>query len=253
MAKPTLLEIVQDLLSDMDADEVNAISDTLEAMQVATVVRNAYRSIVEEYDLQAVETAFQLTASGTTARPTHMTVPSSVFQVNTVRYNCAGSGAGSPAYREIPYVTPSEFLDLVSNNDSDGATYEDVTDPESNFVLSICNNRAPGVYTSFDGGDTLVFDAYDNTVDSTLQTSKTQCIGQKRNDIAIDDDTLVDLPETMHQLLYNEARELCFELFKDGAPRKVNETARISRMRAKERKNKLKTPARLTLPDYGRK
>lgn len=253
MAKPTLLEIVQDLLSDMGADEINSIDDTLESMQVATVVRNAYRSIVEEYDLQAVETAFQLEASGTTARPTHMSVPSAVFQVTSVRYNCAGNGATSPAFRELPYVTPTEFLDLVSNNNSSDATYQNVTDPESNFVLSICNNRAPGVYTSFDGGDTLVFDAFDSAVDATLQASKTQCIGQKRNDLTIADSSLVDLPETMHQLLYNEARELCFELFMDGAPRKVNETARISRMRAKERKNKLRTPARLTLPDYGRK
>jgi hypothetical protein len=253
MAKPSLLEIVQDLLSDMDADEVNSISDTLEAQQVATVVRNVYRGIVEEYDLQSIECAFQLEASTSSARPTHMTVPSSVFNVTRIRYNTAGSGAASPAYTEIPYTTPSDFLDLTSNNDSDAADYQDVTDPGSGFVLSICNNRAPSVWTTFDGGTTLIFDAFNSSVDSTLQSSKTQCIGDKRNDLTITDAALVELPETMHQLLYNEAREICFELYKDGAPRKINETARISRMKAKERKNKVRTPARLTLPDYGRK
>jgi hypothetical protein len=253
MAKPTLLAIVQDLLSDMDGDEVNSLNDTIEAQQVATVVRNVYRGIVEEYDLQAIETVFQLEASGTVDRPTHMTIPSAVFNVTEVRYNTATSGASTPHFVEIPYVTPSEFLDMVSNNDASDAEYQSVTDPGTNFVFVIRNNRAPSLWTSLDGGNTVVFDSFDRAVDGTLQSSKTQCIGDKRNDLIIADTSLVMLPETMHQLLYNEAREVCFEIFKDGAPRKINETARISRMKAKERKNKVRTPARLTLPDYGRK
>ena len=36
--KKNLLEIVQNILSDMDSEEVNTISDTVEAMQVAQIV-----------------------------------------------------------------------------------------------------------------------------------------------------------------------------------------------------------------------
>jgi hypothetical protein len=41
MAKATLLSIVQDLLSDADSDDVNSISDTVEAdlMSTASVIQ----------------------------------------------------------------------------------------------------------------------------------------------------------------------------------------------------------------------
>lgn len=253
MPKPTLLDFTQDILSDIDGDNVNDITDTIESAQIATVIRNVYRSLVEEFDLQSIEVAFQLEASATATRPTHMTVPSAVFDVKTVRYNRHTLGATAAQYDTIPYSTPSQFLELVSNNDSSSASYVAVTDPDSGFVLSIRNNQAPGTWTSFDGGETLVFDSFDSAVDNTLQTSKTQCLGSKRNDISLDSAAIIDLPETMSQLVYNEAREMCMDLYKDGAPRKVNEAARRSKMKAKERRNKIDIPPHINLPDYGRK
>ena len=44
--KYTLLEIVQEILSDMDSDEVNSIDDTVESQQVASIVRSAYMAIM---------------------------------------------------------------------------------------------------------------------------------------------------------------------------------------------------------------
>ena len=38
--KRTLLEMTQDILSAIDADEVNSIDDTVEATQVATIIKN---------------------------------------------------------------------------------------------------------------------------------------------------------------------------------------------------------------------
>ena len=44
MAKMTLLAMVQDILNDMDGDEVNSISDTVEAEQVAQIIKTTYDS-----------------------------------------------------------------------------------------------------------------------------------------------------------------------------------------------------------------
>lgn len=253
MAKPNLLEYVQGILSDMDADEVSSIADTIEAQQVAHVVRSIYRQVVEEYDLQGNEIGFQLEASGTTTRPTHMMVPTTIFDVAHVAYDVRNSASDAPAFTTIPYATNEEFLQRVSNNDLTAAEYDTVTDPTTGFVFGIRNNRAPSMWTSLDGGETLIFDSYNSAVDSTLQTSKTQCLGRKRLDISITDTAELSLPENLSQLVYNEAREVCFELFKDGAPRVVNERARFSRMKAKERQAKISKPRHMTLPDYGRK
>jgi hypothetical protein len=252
MAKQTLLQIVQSILSDMDGDEVNSINDTIEATQVASVVREVHRAIVEEFDLQSTETLFRLDDPLSTARPTHMLVPSNIFDVTLVRYNKSDAvSATPPRYVEIPYVSRTEFLEAVSNRDPAQAEYQEATDP-SGVVFIIRNNKHPDFYTTFDGGNTLVFDSFDVATHDTLHKNRTQCLGKLKNELALTDAATLDVPETLESLVTNEAREMCFELFKDGAPRKLIEATRRSKARAKERNNKLATPAS-TLPDYGRK
>lgn len=46
--RKTLLEMVQDILSEMDSDEVNSINDTVEAEQVATIIKNCYLALCNE-------------------------------------------------------------------------------------------------------------------------------------------------------------------------------------------------------------
>jgi hypothetical protein len=46
MAKMTLLEMTQDILSDMDSDEVNSINDSVESLQVAQIIKTTYFNIV---------------------------------------------------------------------------------------------------------------------------------------------------------------------------------------------------------------
>ena len=50
MAKETLIDIVQDILSDADSDDVSSISDTVEADQCARVVRDVFNQIVADHD-----------------------------------------------------------------------------------------------------------------------------------------------------------------------------------------------------------
>ena len=40
--KMTLIELVQDVLNDLDSDEVNHIDDTIEAQQVAQIIKTSY-------------------------------------------------------------------------------------------------------------------------------------------------------------------------------------------------------------------
>ena len=255
MAKPTLLEIVQNLLSVTDGDEVNSISDTLEAQQYAELVRDIYDNIAGEYDLADVEVLFQLESAGSTSIPTHMTVPSDVFDVSLVRYDRRSSPSENPAFTPVTYVTREKFLELTSNNDvSDTTNYQSVTDPDSNIVFVIRKTDGPSYYTSFDGGRTLIFDGYNNSVSSTLEASKTQCLGLKRNTLTVSDTSEIDLPENLHQLLKNEAKEYIFDVWKDGAPTKIRREASKSRTRAYGRKHLNTNPdPQWGLPNYGRR
>jgi len=56
--KLTLLEIVQDIMNDMDGDEVNAISDTIESQQVAQIVKTTYLEMMANRNWPHLLTGF---------------------------------------------------------------------------------------------------------------------------------------------------------------------------------------------------
>ena len=216
----------------MDSDSVNNISDTLEAEQVADVIRETYLDIVDEYDLESEHTLFALTASGTTARPTHMSIPEAYHSVEWIKYDCRSSSSSTVrAFNLIHFMEPGDFSDRVMQFNSGDSEVDVISDP-TGVELLIRNDRNPSYWTTFDG-ETIIFDSYDNTIDTTLQSSKSQAYGQKAQTLTISDTATIDLPQELYNLLRNQARETCFELFKDGAPEKVRKMAERARVRAK--------------------
>ena len=81
MASMTLIQIVQDILSDMDSDEVSSINDSVESLQVAQIVKSTYYNIIDGKDFPFLYELFQLTPTSTVARPTHMSLPDSMIDL----------------------------------------------------------------------------------------------------------------------------------------------------------------------------
>ena len=121
MAKATLLEMVQDILSDMDSDEVNSINDTIESLQVAQIIKTTYFNIIDGKDWPFLYQFFQLEASGTTLKPTHMKLPENVIDVSILKYNKRKLTDTFDRVEDIKYKTPEDFLDLVNGRHSDAS------------------------------------------------------------------------------------------------------------------------------------
>lgn len=252
MAKPVLLDVVQDLLSDIDGDEVNSISDTVESMQIATVVRDVFRNLVDTYNIETIKTTFQLTASGTTAKPTHMTVPVGTHSVELVRYDKATTAGGDQDYQFVHWLEPAEFLRMTGTRTESSTEVTEVTD-DSGVLILVRNDVAPTYFTSLDGGDTFVFDSYNSAIESTLQTSKTMCYGVTKPDVILSDTAAIDLPHSLFTLLRNEARAMVFELYKGGVTAKVEQMARRSRNTALRLRHVTKiNRERDSINNYGR-
>ena len=60
MAKMTLLEMTQDILSDMDSDEVNSIATTSESLQIAQIIKTAYYNIIDGRDFPFLYEMFRM-------------------------------------------------------------------------------------------------------------------------------------------------------------------------------------------------
>jgi len=249
MAKQTLLSLTQNILSAMSSDEVNSITDSTEALEVADVIRETFDDLVTNKVIPEHQSLFTLTALGNTSKPTYMEVPSDVDRVDILKYNIINSGDTQLSYREIKYLTPEDFLDTILSRNSDDSNVQTVTD-DSGVKLLIKNDKDPEYYTSFDDV-TLVFDAFDSAVDSTLQASKTLCFGVKLTTWTHTDAFVPDMPADMFPKLLAEAKSVCFINQKQTPNAK--EEQKSKRQSVRLQKDKWKVGYDQTSRNFGRR
>lgn len=245
----TLLEMTQNILSDMDSDEVNSISDSTEALQVAEVIKTTYYNIIDGRDFPWLKELFQMSASGTTARPTHMTLPENVIDLEWIKYNCIKSGETRNKFKTIKYKTPEEFLDLVNDRVSDNDNVAVISD-STGVELNILTDVAPTYFTSFDD-ETLVFDSYDSTIESTLVASKTQCYGKRSVVFTMTDSFIPDMPVQMFSYLLSEAKSVAFITLKQMPNSKAEQASVSQKRRLSQEAWRIKNG--ITYVNFGRK
>ena len=320
--KYTLLEMTQDILSNMSSDEVNSISDTPESLQVATIIKQKYYDIVSRGDLPEHNQLFQLNPSLTVVSPVLMTIPDGIGRVEYIKYydsnpqdngssqydqygaysqhgvnldlqsnangwsttsttshtialssvtftvsagqfiypgntatatatgtsnsmsgtviaysgttltlnitTISGSGtfsswtitesngmASIPGYQYVIMLPTQHFLEMVnkfdpSENEVQSFILADTSNKfPGNFTFLYKNNRQPQ-YCCILSNYYVIFDSYDNTQDSTLQSSKTMCFGQVVPTFQMVDTFVPDMDSQQFPLLLNEAKALAF-------------------------------------------
>tara|TARA_R110000851_G_scaffold25114_1_gene72427 strand:- start:992 stop:1735 length:744 start_codon:yes stop_codon:yes gene_type:complete len=243
--KKNLLEIVQNILSDMDSEEVNTISDTVEAMQVAQIVETTFYNMVAARDIPEHESLLKLTAMSDTSFPTHFQYPTNVKHIEQVSYDV--SSDGTYEYRVLKWEEPLDFLRKTDNRSLSSVTV--VEDKSGGTKLRIFNDRMPTYYTSFDD-NYIVMDAHDSTIDTTLTQGKSRAFGITYPVFSQADDYTPDIDATMHPYLLAEAKSTCMSLLKGGTDMKVEQSAR--RQKSYVQNDMYKTKKGFKRPNYGK-
>ena len=204
--KLTVLELVQNILSALDSDEVNSITDTAEARQVAQVVETAYHNIIARADLPEHYKIFSLDSSGDADLPVLMTRPSDVRRIEWIKYNTT-EDEDEPSFTYVTVLPTIQFVDSMHQMDTTADETESLTYDSHTFYFR--NDRGPSSCTILTD-NTLVFDAYDSSLESTLQSSKTLCYGHVFPTFSLSNSFTPDLDERQFPLLLNEAKALAF-------------------------------------------
>jgi len=263
--KYTLLEIVQDILSSTDGDEVNSINDTTESQQIVTIVKTVYDDILSRSDLAVFKTLFNLVASGDALKPVLMTKPLNINDIYWIKYNRFKPSDTSPAWAEIKFMPLDQFIHMTQQMNVVESNVDSMTITSIDgftITFNYRNDIGPTYYTSFDD-NTLIFDAFDNTVDSTLQTVKTLGYGSKIATFVASDTFVPVLQPAQFALLLNEAKSLAWVELKQTPHAKAEQTARRnwshlakSRQNIPNLENNIDTPRYIAfdkLPSFGRK
>ena len=98
-----LLAMTQDILSDMDSDTVNSINHSVEALQVAQIIKTTYYNIIDGKDYAFLYELFKLQASGTADKPTHMKLPEDIIDLKWIKYNNKKNIKDKDNYQMVQY------------------------------------------------------------------------------------------------------------------------------------------------------
>lgn len=229
----TLLEIVQDVLSELNSDSVNTVADTEEAVQVAKIARSVYDSMLAEYKFPTNEKLVKLDAS-VLGKPNYLRLPAGVKDLIWLKYDCSIDNIGKPEYNDVKYVTPYEFINRVFNENADSPTVVYVT--ENGTQLPIRSDSHPSYYTSFDD-EYIVFNSFNIAVDTEVQASKSVAYAESKVYFNITSNSYKPpIPEHLFPLFLNEVKSNAYVSLKQTQNPMIDRQAR--RLRYSFQKNK---------------
>jgi len=190
----------------MEGDEVGSISDTIESLQVAEIVRSTYQFLSSNKEWAYQKKLFELNASGDSLLPCVMYIPDTIKKVEIINYDRRPLGVNRLDFQEVRYIEPEYFIARMNKFDSEDA--DTVTMEVDGVSVLVRKTGAPKYYTSF-SEDTLVFDSYDEETQSTLVQVRTQCIGYEQNTFSMTDGFTPSMPDEAFILLVEEAKSAC--------------------------------------------
>lgn len=257
-AKRTLLEMVQSIMSDMDSDAVTSINDTVESLQVASVIRDVYEQIVTDTAIPEEQTLRQLSTIdlGTHAGAlNYFQIPTDVERFYWLQYDIHDVGQTDQAMHDLDYMEPHDFVKMVNRNVAGTDTVQ-VTDPGSGFSYHVPKLVAPRWYTVFNDLYVAV-DAINTLVDATqVLGTKTLTMSQVTPAWTNSDSFIPPLDDNMFPLLLAEAKSTCFVNLKQQANPKIDKQARTQGVKLQYSKYKSQAAQKGRTgspgPNYGR-
>lgn len=251
MSKMTLLDMTQNILSAMDSDYANSIGDSVEADQIAVVIRETYYDLINGVIvLPEHREIISLTGLGDAAHPNYLKLPDNVKVIDYFRYDKATTAEPNLQYKDIEFLDPEVFQKRFNTRTESDSNTVVISDFNAGKLL-IENDKHPDFWTTFDDLY-IACDSFDNTVDSTLQNSKTFCYGLTEPAWTHVDEFIPDLDSDKFPLLLEEAKSTCFINFKQVTNVKSEKKSRRQLTSGQNKLHRRKVDNLGRQPDFGR-
>ena len=255
--KRSLLDMTQQILSDMNSDQVNTVADTEESLKVANTIKTVYYEILGQRDWPWLMEVTSLEGVGDVTNPTKLRIPEEVCWIDWIKYNkqnpeapaSTSVGDGTELnFQPVWWLEPWDFCNLTYRLNSD---IDEVTTIVENGVrLLIENDKHPTYWTTFDD-EFIIMNAFNKDFESTLEQTN-NVVHAKRLPIWQMTDTFIpDLPTHMFPLLIAEATSTAFMNIKQVANQKAEQQSRRQLLTMQKRSWKTRGQASNT-PNYGR-
>lgn len=227
--KLTMLEVVQKTAEALNLDEINSISDSPDGEQIAQIAQDSAYELLNQSDWPFTIRLEQLESVADSSKPNYLRIPDEVTRIEAIKYDNTDpddqlEGVDLVKIEPIQWMSPVQFLDVVQARNTQLDEIEIITD-FNGVRYPIYNDRGPSIWTSFDD-EYIVFDSFDNTIESTLQGNKSQCLMKWIQDIVVDDGFLLDAPAHFFATWLADVKSTAFIYMKQEASPKDEQKAR---------------------------
>lgn len=232
--KRTLLEMVQRILESRDMQLVNSIFDTREAMQVANIIKECYIHLLYVREIKSQNTLLSFDSLSDLDHPTYLKFKEDIAQIDLFKYY----DKKNEKYNDLQLLQPQDFIDrsLSLNPKDDNITQ--IVDP-SGITINVYNDRAPSYWTSFDDVH-VVLDAWDSSVEDTVQETNTVAYGIKIPEFKLEDTFIPDLAPQHFSYLLSKAKVMTAMEFDREYNQLEDDRARKELITANEHARRLK-------------
>lgn len=176
-------------------------------------------------------------------------------------WDISGGQALSPVqgYQYVTILPPQQFIDITNGfnpSESDVQSFDFTSSSNGfpgNFTFYYKTDKQPQ-YCTILSDYYVIFDGYDSTLDSTLQSSKTMAEGTVVPVWSNDDDFIPNIDESQVPLLLNEAKSLAFFELKQSPHPKAEQEVRRQWSSVQRDKSIIERPTYFdALPNFGRR
>lgn len=169
------------------------------------------------------------------------------------------SAPAIPGYQYVTILPITQFLDMTlgfnpANSNVETFTFHDNSNNfDSAYTFYFKNDKQPQ-YCTILSNYYVIFDGFDNTQDSTLQSSKTMALGTVIPAWTMTDTFIPNLSEDQFPLLLNEAKSLAYFELKQSAHPKAEQEAKRGWSSLQKTKSIIDRPTYFdALPNFGRR
>lgn len=233
MPQLTLLQVVNSYKNAVEDYKVDDITEDADAEAIAQIAEEVFYEVMTDHqDWTHKNVLSTLDSVGDSTKPNYLAIPSDVNRIrdSVVNYD-KRTGNTKVNYEQVFYKEPLEFLEYVNSRNSDDSNVTTITD-FNNTKLLIKTNKHPTYYTSIDDVY-VIFDSYDSSLESTLQSSKSQVISQTEPSFLQNKDFVIPLPIDFTPTYLSLVKARCSEYLREEPLFSDDRKGKIGLMKAR--------------------
>lgn len=233
--KMSLLDMIQDIMSDMNSDDVNSVADTPESLQVAQIIKSVYYEMISRREeWPHLRKMAVLSGLADASYPNYLKLPENVSRMDYLWYDVRKDGETRSRFTKLTYMSPERFLENANRLNLDRADVVEITGFDG-IKYNIQNDKAPQYWTSFDD-EYIILDSYNSVVEATVQGSKSQAQVYTIPAWTMTDNFVPDFPSEVFPGFLAEAKSACFLRITQQADEKSEQQA-VRQARAMSQRN----------------